>query len=130
MGDWSKLVRERLNLADLPLAQQDETIAELASHLDDLYAHRERGLDESEATQRAIQEVPDWRSLARHIQRAKQEESMNHRTKQLWLPGLINLTIALCVVDARLLLLDVHMGVQAAMVLYFYFPCCSALCLS
>jgi len=98
MRDWNQLVRERLNLAEVSPAQQDETITELASHLDDLYSeYRERGLNESEATKRAILEVTDWRSLARNIRRAKQEESMNHRTKQLWLPGMINLTIAMAV---------------------------------
>ena len=98
MRDWDELVRERLNLAGLSPAQQDETITELASHLDDLYSeYRDRGLNESEATKRAIHEVTDWRSLAKNIQHTKQEESMNHRTRQLWLPGLINLTIAMAV---------------------------------
>ena len=98
MRDWNELVRERLVLAELSPTQQDETVAELASHLDDLYSeYRERGLSESEATKRAIYEVTDWCDLAKTIQPAKQEESMNHRTKQLWLPGMINLTIAMAV---------------------------------
>jgi hypothetical protein len=108
MPDWTRLVRERLDIEDLSPNQQKDTIAELASHLDDVYAeYRERGLNESESTQRAIQEVPDWRSLARHIRRAKQEEGMNHRTQQLWLPAMINLTIAMAVLTFEVRM-DLH----------------------
>jgi hypothetical protein len=98
MPDWNGLVRKRLKLVHLSPAQQDATIAELTSHLEDLYAdYRGRGLNDSEATQRALQEIPDWRGLAENIERSKQEQSMNRRTKQFWLPGLINLAIAMFV---------------------------------
>ena len=98
MPDWTRLVRERLGLEDLSPDQQKDAIAELASHLDDLCEeYRMQGSSESEANARAIHEVTDWRSLAKNIQHAKREESMNHRTKQLWLPGMINLTIAMAV---------------------------------
>ena len=98
MGDWNELVGDRLDLKSLSQEEQEQTIAELAGHLDDLYSeYRERGLNESEATQRAIHEVTDWHGLAKNIRRAKEEESVNHRTKQLWLPGLINLTAAMLV---------------------------------
>ena len=36
MRDWNALVRKLLSLAALSPEQRDETIAELASHLDDL----------------------------------------------------------------------------------------------
>jgi hypothetical protein len=40
-----------------------------------------------------MQEVNDWRVLAEEIARAKSEEnSMNQRTKALWLPALASLT--------------------------------------
>ena len=43
-------MRERLNLAELSPAQQDEITAELASHLDELCEkYRTQGLSESEA---------------------------------------------------------------------------------
>ena len=108
MPDWKSFVRGRLNLAELPAEEQEEAVAELAGHLEDLYSgHCKRGLSGSEATKRAIQEVTDWRSLAKHIRHAKQEESMNHRTKQLWLPGMINLTIAMAI-----LMLEVRMDLH------------------
>jgi len=102
MRDWNALVRERLKFADLSQEQQDETFAELASHLDDLCEeYRTQGLNESEAVTRAIHEVTNWRDLAKTIQRAKREEgsmtdrTMNARTKRLWLPGLVSVVIAL-----------------------------------
>jgi hypothetical protein len=98
MPDWTRLVRERLDLRSLSPEEQEQTTAELASHLDDLCGeYRAEGLSESEAVTRAIHEVTDWHGLAKNIQRAKQEETMNPRTKQLWLPGLINLTAAMLV---------------------------------
>jgi hypothetical protein len=95
--DWSRLVREQLSLADLSPEQQKETVAELAGHFDDLHAeYRAQGLSQSEAANRAIHEVTDWRGLAKTIQRAKREEgTMNHRTTHLWLPGPVSTAIAL-----------------------------------
>src|ERR1700693_5896582 len=108
MSDWNALVRERLDLTNLSPEEQKQIVSELASHLDDLFEeYRAHGLSESEAVTRAIHEVTDWRGLAQNIQRAKQEESMNPRTKQLWLPGLVNLTIAMV-----LLMLEIRTGVQ------------------
>jgi len=102
MRDWNALVREHLKLADLSPGQQDETIAELASHLGDLCEeYRAQGLNESEAVRRALEEVTDWRHLAGTIQRAKRKEgsmtdrTMNDRTKHLWLPGLVSFSAAM-----------------------------------
>jgi hypothetical protein len=105
--DWKALVRERLSLAELSPAQQEETIAELASHLADLCReYRVQGISESEAVRRATDEVTDWRSLAETIQRAKrEEETMNDRTKRLWLPGLVSTAIALVLPIALLMVL-------------------------
>jgi hypothetical protein len=124
MPDWNALVRERLNLAGLSREQESETIAELASHLDDLYQqYRTQGLSESESVIRAIKEVSDWHHLAKTIQRAKRKEgTMNNRTKHLWLPGFVSLMGAVLVLAAL-----IRLGVQpyiyntrhAAMILYF-----------
>jgi hypothetical protein len=94
--DWSALVRDRLSGLGLARAQQEEIVAELAGHLEDVYEEwRAQGLGESEAAERALDEVADWRRLARKIQGVKrEEENMNQRTKSLWLPGLISLTAA------------------------------------
>ncbi len=113
MSDWNALVRERLELANLPSEEQEQIVAELASHLDDLDTeYRERGLNETEATKCAMREVTDWRGLAKSIQRAKLEEgTMNDRTKRLWLPGLVSTAIAL-VLPILLLMTLTRIGVE------------------
>jgi len=97
MPDWSALVRERLRPLDLPSIETQEVVAELAAHLEEFYDEQiGKGLSESEAQQRALNEIVQWQILARNIQRAKcKEEVMNTRTKHLWLPGLVSLTTAI-----------------------------------
>jgi hypothetical protein len=95
--DWNALVRERLGRLDLPPREVQEVVAEVAAHLEDFYEEQVgKGLSEPEAQQRALNEIVRWRLLAINIQRAKQqEETMNARTKHLWLPGLVSLTAAM-----------------------------------
>jgi hypothetical protein len=90
MPDWKAIVRENLSQLDLGVAQQ-EVVAELAGHVEDLYLQfRERGLSESEAVSLTLDATPNWQELARNIARAKnKEDGMNRRTKTLWLPGLV-----------------------------------------
>ena len=91
----------------------DEVTAELASHLYESFErYRKQGLTEAEAVVRATHEVPDWRGLARTIQRAKLEEgTMNQRIKRLWLPGLVSTAIAL-VLPLLLLMTLTRIGVE------------------
>jgi|HubBroStandDraft_6_1064221.scaffolds.fasta_scaffold00018_105 hypothetical protein len=110
-NDWTNLVREHLHPLRLPASQQQEVIAELAAHLEDLYDQQiQHGLSESEARERVINEVIQWRPLAQDIQRSKFKEGtmnqgrMNARTKQLWLPGLVSLLAAMLSLTAVLLL--------------------------
>jgi hypothetical protein len=97
MPDWSALVRERIGSLGFASAQEEETIAELASHLEDVYEDgRANGLGQSEAISLALEQVTDWTSLSRKIQSAKhKEEMMNYRTKTFWLPALISLASAM-----------------------------------
>ncbi|MFZ0818597.1 MAG: permease prefix domain 1-containing protein [Candidatus Acidiferrales bacterium] len=97
MRDWQSLVRERLSGRGLTSAQQDEIVAELAAHLEDLYEEqRAQGANEPDAIRAALDEVADWRRLSRKIQNSKQKEGqMNARTKNMWLPGLATLTFAM-----------------------------------
>ena len=96
-GSWAALVREHLRPLNLPAIEQEEVIAELAAHLEDIYEQQlEKGMSESEARKNATNEVVQWRPLARNIRRAKLKEGiMNPRTKQLWLPSLVSLTTAM-----------------------------------
>ncbi|MGB6631999.1 MAG: permease prefix domain 1-containing protein [Terriglobales bacterium] len=95
--DWTGLVRERLHPLGLPSKEAQEVVAEVATHLEDFYEEQiEKGLSESEARQSTLNEVIQWHSFARNIQRAKhKEETMNARTKHLWLPGLVSLAAAM-----------------------------------
>jgi len=113
MPDWNQVVREGLSLGDLTPAEQKEIIAELASHLDDLYQQcRSQGLSESQAVTRTRNEIRNWARLARTIQRAKHKEgNMNDRSKHLWLPGLASLIAA-----AVLLVLEIRLGIRDAFV--------------
>jgi hypothetical protein len=79
------------------LKQTQEVVAELAAHLEDFYAEQiGTGLSQSEAQQRALNEVAGWHRLARNIQRSKRkEETMNPRTKHYWLPGLVSLAASM-----------------------------------
>lgn len=98
MRDWQELVREQLNGRGLTATQQDEVVAELAAHLEDLYEEqRACGGNESDAIRRALDEVVDWRQLSRMIRCSKRQEGqiMNDRTRSLWLPGLASLTAAM-----------------------------------
>jgi hypothetical protein len=96
MRDWNALVRERLGQLCLKSVQQDEIIAELAGHLEDMCEElRAKGLCESDAIECALNDVVDWRKLARTIRQAKRGEgNMNDRTKSVWIPGLISLISA------------------------------------
>ena len=93
MGNWQQKVRE--NLAACPLSGdiQDEVVVELAFHLQEAYEEaRTVGMSHDSAIHVALEQVGDWRALARNIRRAKAEEvSMNNRTKSLWLPALMTL---------------------------------------
>lgn len=97
MPEWKALVRERMGSFGLAPVEEEAIVAELASHLEDVYEEAcAQGLCKSEAIERSLAQVADWRGLSRNIQRAKCKEGMmNQRTKTLWLPGLISLTAAM-----------------------------------
>jgi hypothetical protein len=111
MRDWKKLVRERMSGLNLPPDLKEEVVSELAAHLEDGYQNEvARGLGESEASRHVLSEV-QWNKLAREIRRAtSKEESMNNRTRALWLPAMVNLTVA-----AVLLIILVELGADDRM---------------
>ena len=111
MPDWKNLVRERMLALNLPPGAKEEVISELAAHLEDSYQNEiARGLGEAEASQHVLSEVR-WNKLAREIRRAtRKEKSMNNRTRALWLPAMVNLTVA-----AVLLTILVELGADDRM---------------
>ncbi|HXA76709.1 MAG TPA: hypothetical protein VNV41_06205 [Candidatus Acidoferrales bacterium] len=94
MPDWNALVREYLGAAEPISVEEADVIAELSGHLEDLYGElRGKGMCESDAMGQALGDMSDWRGLLKRIRRAKgREGTLNHRTKTLWLPGLVSLT--------------------------------------
>jgi hypothetical protein len=103
MPDWREIVRARLTPLGLDAKGEEEIVAELAGHLEDVYEDWVRqGKSESEAAEFALSTAADWDEVRREIQVAANEEViMNHRVKALWLPGAC--TIALSDVLLRLL---------------------------
>lgn len=98
MPDWRNTVDAHLAATNLNPREREEVIAELAGHLEEVYAELcARGVSDAEAIQGTLAEVANWRALRRRIERAKQQERrMNHRTKSVWLPGLVTLIVASC----------------------------------
>lgn len=90
MPDWQKLVQQKTAGLGLTLSQQQEIAAELASHLEEIYEEqRANGVEEARAAEETIKAIGDWKKLKRRVRRAKiEEELVNDRTKQLWLPGM------------------------------------------
>ncbi len=97
MPDWRELVRQRLGRLRLDARREDEIVAELADHLDDVSADSDgREVTAEETVSCALEHVSDWEELRREIVRAETgEASMNHRTKTVWLPGLISFTLSM-----------------------------------
>jgi hypothetical protein len=99
MPDWERLIHARLELAGKTIPCDEETLAELASHLEDLFEHnwQDLGLPEEEAVSRTLAEVPDWDGLFLKIRRARGgEDIMNVTAKSTWVPGIVALLVSLC----------------------------------
>jgi hypothetical protein len=94
--DWRRIVDEHLGAIHRNSRVRREVATELASHLEEVYEERRaQGVAEMAAFHCALAHVEDWHALAGRIARAKAEEGeMNHRTKSVWVPGLISLTLA------------------------------------
>jgi hypothetical protein len=122
MHDWRNLVQERLGAMGASGTQQSEIVAELASYLEDLYEdQRAQGACESEAIERALDELAAGRRLGRRIRKAK-EEVMNERTRKFWFPALTSMAAA-CVLVAVTAQLSykphiILLGSKATMLVY------------
>jgi len=90
MTHHRELIRARLGKLGLRPHREGEIVRELSDHLEDNAAALEaRGIAPEEAVRKALDSVPDWPALRNEIFLAEtEEESMNYRTKVLWLPAL------------------------------------------
>ncbi len=84
MPDWIGYVRQKLGSTGLPRDCEQEIVAELAAHLEDV--------GDSAAAQ---DQVSDWAALARDIRDAK-ENFMRDRLQNFWIPGLLTGVLAPC----------------------------------
>jgi hypothetical protein len=77
-------------------AEKDEVHAELAGHLEELYAaFREEGLFEKDAIHRTLAHIANWRDLQHRIFMAKRRgHPMQKRVNQLWIPGFLTLILS------------------------------------
>jgi len=96
MHDWKRIVRGNLGSLLLSDREGKEIVAELAEHLEELYEDlRADGFPEPEAFEQCLSQLSEVRLAARDPERAKRREgAMNYRSKTLWLPGLVTLTLA------------------------------------
>jgi len=93
MPDWERIVGENLRLKP-NRPHEAELTAELASHLEEVYRELCRaGAAEKEAFQQCLEQLHAARSALSAIRNSK-EGTMNYRSKALWLPGLVTLTLA------------------------------------
>jgi hypothetical protein len=89
MPDWKNEASRKLDRAKFSAAEREEISRELADYLEDLCSQsRASGADESSATAHGQQELHEDPLLGANLYRARQEGTMNDRTKRLWLPAI------------------------------------------
>jgi hypothetical protein len=72
MPDWKDIVRSRMAGLRLPGSVREDVIAEIAAHLQEVHDDATaRGFSATGATELALQEVTDWRTLSIQITQAK-----------------------------------------------------------
>jgi hypothetical protein len=96
MPDFRELVELRLAGLKLSSSGKREVIEELASHLEEESAgYQRRGFSAEAARQKSLQQVSDWDALALRIYAAKEGKSMNTRTRTIWIPGVLSLSLTM-----------------------------------
>ena len=99
MPDWNQMVLDRL-ASGRPGAQIEPDVAEeLAHHLEDVCeAGLQAGFSQHESARIALKEVKSWPRLAREIHELRGGNKMlKHRIQTLWLPALVNMTVAFAI---------------------------------
>jgi hypothetical protein len=96
MHDWEETIRRKLMGLPLSRSRRENLTLELANHLEDLYAELvASGIPEPEASAQCLEQLNDVPQIAAAAKRSEiREDAMNQRSRTLWLPGLITLTLA------------------------------------
>ena len=98
MPDWDRIVAEKLPKLKLPETREAEIRCELAGHFAEVCADFviETG-SEKEAMRQTMEEIGDWRALARRIRITEKLGVLNSRVRTLWLPGLLGVAAGMLV---------------------------------
>ena len=111
MRDWRAWVNAQLAERGVEAAQMSEVPAELADHLEDVYAQAIRaGCSDADAMAAVVAEVPDWERLTDEIRRSREGGLvMSHAMKTVAVPGLgtIAATVASVVVHLQFVTAEV-----------------------
>ena len=96
MLDNFKELRKRLGKLGLGIHREEEIFREFSEHLEDhAAAIAATGINKNAAAREALDSVPNWSQLRKEILAAESEElTMNYRTKALWLPALVAVTLS------------------------------------
>jgi len=94
--DWQALARAHLTGHGLPAHREADIFAEVAEHLEDVYARAlHDGCSDEEATRLALAQVNDWNELARAVSRAEQGgDVMSDDGRRVLVPGLASMIAA------------------------------------
>ncbi len=96
LPDLPQLVRSGLSRLELPPKEREDVIAELAAHLAESCADAQAaGIPVEHSIQKTLEQVSDWNAFATEIYFARKGATMNVRTRTLWLPGLLTLTLSM-----------------------------------
>ncbi len=97
MRDWRQIVRVRLSGMELSEKDTESIVEELSAHLEDQYnSQLANDVAENQAAESALKLVGNWEELSAEICAAKNEEgAVNYRTRAIWVPGLISLTVSM-----------------------------------
>ena len=72
MPDWTRGIRENLDLRGLEPTRQNEIVEDLAQQLDDAYRDGlARGMSDDQATAFAWSQCPDWPGLSRELRQSR-----------------------------------------------------------
>ena len=89
MNDWHREVHRKLADSKLSGAEREEISRELAGFLEDLCSESHSTSAGESSAARATAELHEDPYLGAHLCRARQENNMNDRTKQFWLPAFV-----------------------------------------
>jgi len=108
MRNWEEHIHGRVARSKRCAHLEPEVTEELAHHFEDVCeAGMEAGCSEEESARSALKEVKNWPRLAMQINEARGGTKMlKQRIQTLWLPAMMNMTVAFTVLLGGLMVLN------------------------